>query len=170
MVKSDDEGGILGNVLRGIGELVELVQKMDAEGKTEISRVGTIGDLQGRRGTGACYGFTLRTGLPGKKERVGGEFVQTGAGRESSLKKSEPVIDVFDEGGFIRIVAELPVVSDDEVAVKIKENLLNITVLAREASFSKSIVLPKKVKPGTMRKSIRNGILEVLVDVQGNSQ
>jgi len=166
MMKSDDENSILGNVLRGISELVELVQKMDAEGKTEISRVGTLGNFQDRRGTGACYGFTLRTGLPVKGKRTAGGAAQSGAWREPSMKKHEPVIDVFDEGGFVRVVAELPFVTDDEVDLNIQDDVLYLTVRAKDSFFSKSIVLPKKVKPGTLRKFVRNGILEVLVDVQ----
>ncbi|MDF9407593.1 MAG: hypothetical protein A4E52_01883 [Pelotomaculum sp. PtaB.Bin013] len=169
-MKNGDESSILGNVLRGIGELVELVQKMDAEGKTEINRFGTLGDFHGQQGTGARYGFTLRTGLPGRRRPAPGDVAPSEVEWQPPLKKREPVIDVFDEGGFIRVVAELSIASDDEVALDIKENVLNMTVETRDVSFSKCIAMPKKVNPGTMRKYIRNGILEVLVDVQDSSQ
>lgn len=65
MVKSGGGGGTLGSILKGIGELVELVQKMDAEGKNEISRTGTFGIFPEGRGIGGSYGFTLKMGLPG---------------------------------------------------------------------------------------------------------
>jgi len=162
-LKSSDEGGFLGNILRGIGELVELVQKIDAEGKTEISRTGTFRSFPEHRDAVGRYGFTLKIGLPG--ERKTGGIGHGVAERGSPLKEREPVIDVFDEGHFIRVVAELPAVSDDEVDIYVKESILYLTVRAKDDSFSKSIVLPKRVKPGTMRRSLRNGILEVLVDV-----
>jgi len=165
-VKNDGEGGILGNILRGVGELVEWVQRMEAEGKTEISRTGTFGSIPERLRIGGCYGFNLKMGLPGKREQAAGGDTYTVVGQENSLKESEPVIEVYDEGRFVRVVAELPTVSDDEVALYMKENVLYIDVRAKDNPFNKSIVLPDRVKPGTMRKFIRNNILEVLVDLQ----
>ncbi|OPY56173.1 MAG: hypothetical protein A4E55_02194 [Pelotomaculum sp. PtaU1.Bin035] len=164
-MKSDNEGGILGSILRGVGELVDLAQKLDAEGKTELSRTGTLGKSPGKRGPAGHYGFNIKVGLPAKNVPVGGVM---GAGdvEGPSLKEREPVIDVFDEGHFIRVVAELPAVSDEEVIVNIKENVLYLKVRGNNNPFSKSIMLPEKVKPETLRKSLRNGILEVLVDVQ----
>lgn len=37
------------------------------------------------------------------------------------MKEREPVIDVFDEGQFIRVVVELPAVSDEDVVLYMKE-------------------------------------------------
>jgi len=165
-VKNDGDGGILGSILRGIGEMVDLVQKMDSDGKTEVNRTGTFGDLTDRKGLGGCYGFTLKTGLPGRKLSSAGGTVQTDAQQDIPFKNSEPVIDVFDEGDFVRVVVEIPAVSDEDIVLHIKENVLYLTVWAKDDPFNKSIALPHRVKPGTMRKSIRNGILEVLFDVQ----
>lgn len=166
MVKSGSEGSTLGSILRGIGELVELVRKMDAEGKTEISRTGTFGSFPKRQEIGGSYGFTMKMGLPGKKEPAAGGVMHAGVGQEPSLKEHEPVIDVFDEGHFIRVVAELPAVPDEDVVLYMKENVLYLTVRAKDASFSKTIVLPERVISGTIRKSLRNDILEVRVEVQ----
>jgi len=166
MVKRGDEGGVIGKFLQGIGELVELARKMDAEGKTEINRTGTFGFLpEGKRLTGS-YGFTCKMGLPRKKEPPAGDIVHAGVEQEPSLKEREPMIDVFDEGHFIRVIAELPAVSDEDVSLFMQENVLYLTVRTKDAPFSHTVVLPEKVKPGTMRKSLRNGILEVLVEVR----
>lgn len=165
-MKNDGAGGILGNILRGINEVVDLVQKMDSEGKTEINRTGTFGSLTDRKGLGGCYGVTFKTGLPVRKIPTVADTTPAGAQQGISFKDIEPVIDVFDEGHFIRVVAELPAVTEEDVVLHMKENVLYLTVWAKEEPFSKSVRLPEKVKPGTMRKSLRNGILEVLVDVQ----
>jgi len=165
-MKNDGDGGFLGNILRGINEMVDLVQKMDAEGKTEINRTGTFGNLTDRKGLGGGYGFTLKTGLPGKKLTSAGGTVQTGTQQDIPFKNNEPVIDVFDEGNFVRVVVEIPAVSDEDIVLHIKENVLYLTVWSKDDPFNKSIPLPHRVKPDTIRKSIRNGILEVLFDVQ----
>jgi len=163
-VKKDGDGGILGNILRGIGEMVDLVKKMDTDGRTEINSTGTFGNLTDPKGISGCYGFTLKTGLPGKRPSFTSDTMP--ARQDISIKKSEPVIDVFDEGHFIRVVVETPVVSDEDIVLHIKENVLYLTVWAKDEPFSKSIALPHRVKSDTMRKFIRNGILEVLLDVQ----
>ncbi len=165
-MKDKDEGSTLGNILRGVGELVEWVQKMEAEGKTEYSRTGTFGIMPDRRGISGCYGFNLKMGLPGKRKQVAGGNTYDVVGQVDPLKESEPVIEVYDEGRFVRVVAELPTVSDDEVVVNMKENELYIDIRSKDNPFSKSVALPERVKPGTMRKFIRNDILEVLVDLQ----
>lgn len=166
MVKNGGEGSILGNILRGIGDLVELVQKMDTAGKTEISRTGTFGCFPERKGISGCYDFTLKMGLPGKRGQAADGVIHADVGRTPSLKESEPAIEVYDEGRFIRVVAEIPAVSDEEVVLYMKENVLYIDVRANDDPFNKSVVLPERVKPGAMRKFIRNNILEVLVDLQ----
>ncbi|TEB15406.1 hypothetical protein Psfp_02191 [Pelotomaculum sp. FP] len=165
-MKNDSDGGILGSILRGIGEMVDLVQKLDSEGNTEINRMGTFGNLTDRKRLGGCYGFTLKTGLPGKKPPVACDTMPSGAQQDIIFKNSDPVIDVFDEGHFVRVVVEIPTVSYEDIVLHIKENILYLTVWAKDEPFNKSITLPHRVKPGTMRRSIRNGILEVLLDVQ----
>jgi len=165
-LKNSGEGGILRNILKGIGELVELVQEMDTEGKTEIRRTGNFGGFPERKGISGRYDFTLKMGLPGKRGQVAGDAIHADSGRKSSMKEIEPELEVHDEGSFIRVVMEIPAVPDEEVAVCMVDNVLYIDIKNGEAAFRKSIALPDKVKPATMRKYIRNSILEILIDVQ----
>jgi len=165
-VKSGGESGSFGSILKGIGELVEIVKKMDAEGKTEIKRTGTFGIFPESRRIGGSYGFTLKMGLPGRKEPASSGITHSGVGQKPVQKEREPLVDIFDESNFIRVVVELPAVADEDVVLYMNENVLYLTIRSPNGPFSKTIVLPDRVKPGAMRKSIRNGILEVIVEVK----
>lgn len=159
----------LGDLFRGIGDLIELLKKMEAEGKTEVSRTGELrgeGRLKDLKGV---YGFSVKVGLGGEPtvETFGNiKKGETGAVVE---EMREPLVDVFDEKGSIRIIAELPGVESDGIKVELVGDILTIAAESKERKYQKEVLLPAKGTRESLKTSYRNGVLEVTVAKAGKN-
>ena len=149
----------LGGLFKGIGGLLDLVSKIAEEGKEEYVRFGEREDLGGNvRGV---YGISVRMGLGGKPiiEQFGNiRATETGA---EVAEVREPLVDLFDEGGHLRVVTELPGVEPDDIHIEIKGDILVLTAEGKERKYSKEVLLPSPVEAETIERSYRNGILEL---------
>ena len=82
-----------------------------------------------------------------------------------SIKESEPIVDVFEEGQNIRVMAELPGVSENDVKLNIESNTLIISTADSTRKYYKRIELPKHVKKEAIEYSCKNGVLEVKLKI-----
>ena len=82
-----------------------------------------------------------------------------------SIKESEPIVDVFEEGQNIRVMAELPGVSENDVKLDIENSTLIISTVASTRKYYKRIELPKSVKKEAIEFSCKNGVLEVKLKI-----
>ena len=148
----------LGGIFEGVGNLIDLASKL-SEQTEEIKKTGEIKGLGGKvRGV---YGFSVRT-LAGKKPVVEtfGNIRRTKEGPVIEEVR-EPIIDVFEEKNFVRVIAELAGVSREDVKIKINEDILNLSAEKEERKYAKEILLPFSVKPDPVEFSFKNGILEL---------
>lgn len=148
----------LGGIFEGIGNLVDLASKLSEETE-EIKKTGEIKGLGGKaRGV---YGFSVRT-LAGKKPVVEtfGNIKRTKEGPVIEEVR-EPIVDVFEEKDFVRVIAELAGVSKEDVKIKINQDILNLSAEREQRKYSKEILLPFSVKPDPVEFSFKNGILEL---------
>jgi len=148
----------LGGIFEGVGNLIDLASKLSEETE-EIKKTGEIKGLGGKvRGV---YGFSVRT-LAGKKPVVEtfGNIRRTKEGPVIEEVR-EPIIDVFEEKNFVRVIAELAGVSREDVKIKINEDILNLSAEKEERKYAKEILLPFSVKPDPVEFSFKNGILEL---------
>lgn len=155
----------LGGMFGGIEKLIELAQKAEEAGG-ELRREGVIKGLGGRKDVRGVYGFTIRTGL-GKK----GDWRKPHVERFGNIRKTkeglkveetrEPITDVFDEKDQIVVVAELPGVSEGDITVSIKGNILILEASGGKVKFAKEVLLPAKVDEASKQVSYKNGVLEV---------
>jgi HSP20 family molecular chaperone IbpA len=83
-----------------------------------------------------------------------------------SIKESEPIVDILEEGQNIRVMAELPGVSEKDVKLNIEGNTLIISTADSTRNYYKRIELPKPVKKETIEFSCKNGVLEVKLKKQ----
>jgi len=171
-----------GGLFRGIANLIDLVARMEEEGKTEIRREGEIkglGEKLGRKDVRGVYGFTLRTLKPeqGKtflKDRARSSFGRSGLrvepfGNIKETKKGpqivetrEPITDIFDEKNHVLVVAELPGVDEKNISAEIKGDILLLEANeGRKRKYFKEILLPSLVDEKSKETSFKNGILEV---------
>lgn len=72
----------------------------------------------------------------------------------------EPLVDVFDEGEQIVVVAELPGVQMADIRVQINADVLALETTG-ERRYEKEVLLPVAIDPTTIQQTYRNGILEL---------
>ena len=91
-----------------------------------------------------------------------GNVKKTPAGPKVEEER-EPITDVFDEDQEIRIYAEMPGVSQEDIKLDLKEDILDISAQTGDRKYHKELLLPAKVKADTLSSNYNNGVLEVKV-------
>jgi HSP20 family protein len=136
-----------------LGNLVEAGEQQS--NRTGEFKVKGLGDKA--RGV---YGVSVRVGIGGEPhvERFG-NIRSTTEGPEV-VDVREPLIDVFDEGDEIVIAAELPGAKEDEIEVEVKGDVLALSS-SGERRYAKEVLLPGPVDGASMRRSFKNGLLEL---------
>jgi len=80
-------------------------------------------------------------------------------------KRLEPgkgsLLDLFDEGDYLRITMELFGVSEKNIQLKVNQDKLIISKDSPDEHYQEEIPLLTPVHPGTITKKYNNGILEV---------
>ena len=149
----------LGGLLKGIGDFTDLLSQMVERGETEVRQTGEF-RVKGLDKAKGIYGLTVRVGLGGAPtiERFGNIH----ATEEGPVvaEEREPLVDVFDEGDVILVVAELPGVDEEEIQVKVKDDVLCLSSVG-DSKYTKEILLSSPVDPVTMETTYRNGVLEL---------
>jgi HSP20 family protein len=110
----------------------------------------------------AVFGYTVRMGLDGLRAEPFGDLPpeESGQAPPRAAASRAPIVDVFEEEAELRILAELPGVSGEEVSCTLSAGTLHIATTG-ETRYSKAIDLPVPVVAGSLTQSCRNGILEV---------
>jgi HSP20 family protein len=149
-----------GGLFKGLGDFMDVLSNMMESGQTETTQTGEfnvkgLGDKA--RGV---YGLSIRSGLGGvpQVERFGNIRATTQGPVVADVR--EPLVDVFDEGEEMILAAELPGVSEAEITVEAQEDILSLQTTG-ERKYAKEILLAHPVDPATMRKTYKNGILEI---------
>ena len=81
--------------------------------------------------------------------------------KERKWKALEPLIDVLEEKDEIVIVAEAKGVNKENLKIQIENQRLTLAAEALEQRYRKSLNLPARVIPNTMRTKYKNGVLEI---------
>jgi len=149
----------LGGLFKGIGNFIDLLSDMTEKGESEVSRTGEF-KVEGLDQARGVYGFSVRMGLGGTPTVE--HFGNIRATDEGPVvaEEREPLVDVFDEGELILVVAELPGVDKDDIQVEVQDDILSLSTTG-ERKYIKEILLPSLVDADTMETAYHNGILEV---------
>lgn len=154
------EAGLsFGSILEGLGKLIETVSEVAEKGQA-VSRRGTF-SIPGRREARGVYGFTVRT-LAGSKPviRRFGNFKETPEGPVLDETR-EPMVDVFEEGERLRVVAELAGCDEKDIRTEIQAGKLVISADTAGRKYRGEAALPCPVDEASLRTSYRNGVLEI---------
>lgn len=155
-----------GGLFKNLGDLIDLVSDMAEKAETEGGEgdeVTRSGEFEvkglGEKARGV-YGFSIRTGTGGspRVERFG-NIRSTDEGPVVADVR-EPLVDIFDEGSEIVVVAELPGVSEAQVQVELRDDILSVAT-SGDRRYAKEILLSDPVDPASLRQSYTNGILEL---------
>ncbi len=128
----------LKGLAEGLGKIAE--QAKGADGEPKVS-----------------FGYSIRT-LDG--EVSGGSTRREATPETVAPAAREPLVDVFEEAEAILVVAEVPGVEADGIAVELRGEALSITGSGR-VRYHRLVPLPCAVRAEGMRHALRNGILEV---------
>lgn len=149
----------MGGLFRGIGGLLDLVNRMAEEGKAEEARFGEMESLGGK--AKAVYGISVKLGMGGKPviEQFGNvRATETGA---EVAEAREPLVDVLDEGDHMVVLAELPGVEDDDIHLEINGDILSLTAEGKYRKYHREVLLPAPAEAAPSERSYRNGIIEL---------
>jgi HSP20 family molecular chaperone IbpA len=80
---------------------------------------------------------------------------------EKKTKEPEPLIDVLDEKDEIIVVAELAGFNSEDSKIHVKDQRLILSTATLGRKYYKSLNLPKRVIPSTIRTTYKNGVLEI---------
>ncbi len=148
----------------GLRDFLKLLEEMENKGET----IRTVsGELEGPFDSKAAYGYTVKLGIekndfpfrrgfhPRPRPTAHVRLIR------SENVAADPVIDVFDEGDCISVVAQMPCVKEEDIDLKIIDNILTITARTSEGEIERDI----SVSDGSDIKeaSFKNGILEIKI-------
>ncbi|MGV8176974.1 MAG: Hsp20/alpha crystallin family protein [Candidatus Bilamarchaeaceae archaeon] len=123
--------------------------------------VREFGNMKGGAVTEAGDG-TANHSRPGASEP--GSSREEGAGnRKPSSDEREPLVDVLEGKDNVVVVAEVPGVSEHDISLKFqKDGSLEISAPSGERKYFKRLELPKGVAHEKMKRSYKNGVLELV--------
>ena len=152
----------LGGLFNGIEKLVDLAADLKEAGG-EIKKEGEIDLSHLKKGMKGVFGFSVKTAVGGKPiVEPFGNIKKTPKG-PTVEEEREPITDVFDEKEEIRVYAEMPGVTQEDVKLDLKGDILDILAQTGDRKYHKEILLPAKVKAETLTSSYKNGILEISI-------
>jgi len=157
-----EEGVVgLGGFFGGLGALLEKLGELSEAGG-ELHKTGEIrGSDDKLRGV---FGFNIKVGLGDKGVRIepfGNLGKDKDTGRPVVHEVREPMVDLFDEPDHVLLVAEMPGVSQDDVSIELKDDILAIAASRGDTKYRKEVLLPRSFTAARMTYTCRNGILEV---------
>lgn len=162
----------LGGLFKGIEKLVDLAADLSAksgsasggkEAGGEIKKEGEIDLSHLKKGMKGVFGFSVKTAVGGKPiVEPFGNIKKTPKGPKVEEER-EPIIDVFDETEEIKVYAEMPGVSKEDIKLDLKEDILDISARSGDRKYHKEVLLPAKLKAENMTSSYTNGMLEIRI-------
>jgi HSP20 family protein len=142
----------LGEFFNGLGSFIEKLGELSEQGE-ELHKTGEIRGPDDRlRG---IFGFNVKVGLGDEGLKV----EPFGNVRKDEVR--QPMVDVFDEGDHVLVVAEMPGVGEEDLQLELKDDVLIIAAERGEMKYRKEVLLPDTFSAGQMSHSCRNGVLEV---------
>ncbi len=164
---SEPSGAFTAALRQFFDRLAEAAEALGEDASATLQRTGevplAIGGKEGR----AVFGYTVRMGLDGLRAEAFGDEPPASRRNAASPPAAPPgpaarapIVDVFEEGDEIRIVAELPGVAAEEVSCTLHGGSLHICTAGPQI-YAKSLKLPHPVDPTSLVQGCRNGILEV---------
>lgn len=158
-----DLGELLGSPQELTGRLEELREKLKAAGGNE-----TLSAEEWRQGSTTITGHIRTRGpLLGEREFHVGTMGKPGnkkRGRPAPERPEvmEPPVDVFDEGGEVVVIADVPGVNLDDLDLKAEGSRFSLTTRpTAQRSYRKELRLEAEVEPASFQSNCKNGVLEV---------
>lgn len=114
------------------------------------------------------YGYSVTIGPDGRPviREFGNVKRGLGAPWREIQDKREPLVDIVTSDKDIKVIAELPGVSKEDINVTVDEKHLVISVDTESRKYYKELDLPGIVDPEGAKSSYNNGILEITLPLK----
>jgi HSP20 family molecular chaperone IbpA len=166
--KGEDVSGVtqgvlhgLGKVIPGFGELVKGLEKSeafqerlkvaDAEVELQLEKAPPLKRVEGTRRSIIPPKTTLKVSQTTLREEAAPPPLR------------EVVADMFDEGDYLKVIAELPGVDEKGIKAEVRDNLLILFAQTTGREYYKEIELPCLVK-NKLNLTYKNGILQITME------
>jgi HSP20 family protein len=153
----------------------EALKNMDQQVPRNLVKERRLDDGSTVREMGPIvYGYSVKIGEDGKPivRKFGNinSFPGPLGGTFSVSEQREPLIDIIRDGDKLKIVAELPGVSKEDLRISANETSLAIESISGERRYHKRIDLPDPVDPSTGKSAYKNGILEISFSLKNSKE
>ena len=155
-------GGLVG-FLGGLAELVEKLDEIAETGK-QLSGTREIPERSMGKHLKGVYGFNVKVGLGDDKvniEPFGNIKRDKRSGQTVVREVREPLVDVFEEEDYTLIVAEIPGISEKDIKIGLRDDVLTISAKRGDKKYRKELLLPRAYSREKMVVSCNNGMLEI---------
>jgi HSP20 family protein len=108
------------------------------------------------------YGYSMTIGPDGKPViREFGNVKRRDEPLKGITNKREPLVDIVDGDKQVRILAEIPGVSKEDIDMEVNGRTLTIKVNTENRKYEKQLELPENAVLEGVRSTYNNGILEL---------
>lgn len=157
----------LGGLFKGLSNLmdaaVQLAEKGESLSKSGEIHFSGLDKLKGLKDLKGVYGVRISTMSDGRPSvRPFGNIKKSPEGPVVEEAR-EPLVDVFDDADSIQIVAEMPGVSQSDIEVDVRGDIVGITAISGARKYQKELLLSRAVQPQDMTWTYQNGILEIVI-------
>lgn len=152
--------GSLEGLFRGLGNVIRVAADLVDKGEdgTELARTGVIGNTASGQG---IYGLSIRVGPTHRPAFRKPATLRRQAVPSPSEDFREPPADLFDEGDYFLVVAELPALDESAVQWHISGDVLRIEAAGEAHRYYKELQLPSSINEESVTSAYKNGILEL---------
>lgn len=162
----------MGDILGKLGELAEKGEQLKGSNEFTIKSKGKEGK-EGKEAKG-IYGFSVNVGLGEEGEREVkvepfGNMRRDEESGESVIEEvREPMVDVFEEGDHLLLVAEMPGIGKKDLNIGIIDDILTLAAEHGDIKYRKEVLLPGKFCKKGMQLSVTNGVVEIKLRKQSD--
>jgi HSP20 family molecular chaperone IbpA len=79
----------------------------------------------------------------------------------SLIKEKPPLVDIFEEGDYLIVLAELLGIDEKDINIETDESTITITAENETRKYLKIVRLPMRIKRGSIEFTHKNNILQV---------
>ncbi|MEM0982461.1 MAG: hypothetical protein AAGI17_00770 [Planctomycetota bacterium] len=170
----NDDRSNLGGILEGLSSLLGSLGDLAEKGE-QLEHLKNLQDSKGRDVTvRSSFKFGTLEDRAKQAGHGGGPttpepFRKTGptkVGRADVSEAREPEVEIFDEGDGILLIAEMPGIAEEHIAVEIEGDILTLTATSETKRYHAEIVLPREPEGDETPIAIagRNGVFEIQID------
>jgi len=152
-------------IINGLTDIAEKLSDISEKGQT-VSKTGDFTFPSKEGGVRGVYGFSLKTGIGGKDDRIKVEPFgnirkdkKTGAATVQEIH--EPLVDVFEDADATTLIAEMPGIGPEDIRIDVRDDVLTIFAEKGEKKYRKEMLLSHALKREKITVTCNNGIVTI---------